>query len=56
MSDSFLTSILPQLAAGAAHTGALGFAFDGLHDGEPRIRVPWREDLVGGPDLSLIHI
>ena len=47
MSESFLTTILPQLAAGAAHTGALGFAFDGLHDGEPRIRVPWREDLVG---------
>ena len=49
MSESFLTSILPQLAAGAAHTRALGFAFDGLHDGEPRIRVPWREDLVGDP-------
>lgn len=53
MSDSFLTSILPQLAAGAAHTGALGFAFDGLHDGEPRIRVPWREDLVGDPDSGV---
>nr|WP_316628514.1 PaaI family thioesterase [uncultured Brevundimonas sp.] len=53
MSDSFLTAILPQLAAGAAHTEALGFAFDGLHDGEPRIRVPWREDLVGDPDTGV---
>ena len=53
MSESFLTTILPQLAAGAAHTGALGFAFDGLHDGEPRIRVPWREDLVGDADSGV---
>lgn len=53
MHESFLTTILPQLAAGAAHTGALGFTFDGLHDGEPRIRVPWREDLVGDPDSGV---
>ena len=52
MHESFLTTILPQLAAGAAHTGALGFTFDGLHDGQPRIRVPWREDLVGDPDSA----
>ena len=53
MQESFLTTILPQLAAGAAHTGALGFAFDGLNEGEPRIRVPWREDLVGDPDSGV---
>ena len=53
MHESFLTTILPQLAAGAAHTGALGFTFDGLHDGEPRIRVPWREDLVGDSDSGV---
>lgn len=53
MQDSFADSILPHLAAGAAHTGALGFVFDGLHDGEPRIRAPWREDLVGDPDTAV---
>ena len=51
--DEFASTILPQLAAGAAHTGALGFTFDGLHDGEPRIRVPWREDLVGDPETGV---
>jgi uncharacterized protein (TIGR00369 family) len=54
MHPSFVDTILPQLAAGSAHTGALGFVFDGLHDGEPRIRVPWREDLVGDPDKGII--
>lgn len=54
MQETFATTILPQLAAGAAHTGALGFAFDGLHDGEPRIRVPWREDLVGDPETGVL--
>ena len=51
--EAFASTILPQLAAGAAHTGALGFTFDGLHDGEPRIRVPWREDLVGDPETGV---
>lgn len=54
MHDSFVDTILPQLAAGAAHTGALGFAFDGLHDGEPRIRAPWRPDLVGDPATGVL--
>ena len=54
MHDSFVDAILPQLAAGAAHTGALGFIFDGLHDGAPRIRVPWRPDLVGDPDTGVL--
>jgi uncharacterized protein (TIGR00369 family) len=54
MHPSFVDTILPQLAAGSAHTGALGFVFDGLHDGEPRIRVPWRDDLVGDPDKGVI--
>ncbi|MDQ1152992.1 PaaI family thioesterase [Brevundimonas sp. SORGH_AS_0993] len=54
MPDDFVSTILPQLAAGAAHTGALGFSFEGLHDDEPRIRVPWREDLVGDPDTGVL--
>jgi len=55
MSDSQITAILPQLASGAAHTHALGFAFDGLFDdGEPRIRAPYRADLVGDPDTGVL--
>jgi len=53
MHPSFVDTILPRLAAGSAHTGALGFVFDGLHDGEPRIRVPWRKDLVGDPEKAV---
>lgn len=54
MSADFLQTILPQLAAGSAHTSALGFVFDGLFEGEPRIRVPWREDLVGDPETGVL--
>lgn len=55
MSDSFLTAILPQLASGAAHTHALGFVFEGLHDdASPRIRVPYRPGWVGDPDTGVL--
>lgn len=55
MSDSFLTAILPQLASGAAHTRALGFVFEGLHDdASPRIRVPYRPEWVGDPDTGVL--
>jgi uncharacterized protein (TIGR00369 family) len=55
MSDSFLTTILPQLASGAAHTHALDFAFEGLHDdASPRIRVPYRPEWVGDPDTGVL--
>ena len=54
MTESFLTTILPQLAAGAAHTHALGFRFEGLTPEGVRIRVPWREDLVGDADTGVL--
>lgn len=54
MSDTFLTTILPQLASGAAHTHALGFTFEGLHDDAPRIRVPWRPEWVGDPETGVL--
>ena len=54
MASSPLVSLLPQLASGAAHTHALGFAFDGLEGDRVRIRVPWREDLVGDPDTGVL--
>lgn len=46
--------ILPQLAAGAAHTHALGFVYDSVDGDRVRIRVPWREDLVGDPDTGVL--
>ena len=54
MSSSTLVSLLPQLASGAAHTHALGFVFDRLEGDRVRIRVPWREDLVGDPDTGVL--
>ena len=54
MSDTFLTTILPQLASGAAHTHALGFTFEGLHDDAPRIRVPWRPEWVGDHETGVL--
>lgn len=54
MTDSFLDTLLPQLASGAAHTHALGFAFEGLDGDRVRIRVPYRDDLVGDPDTGVL--
>lgn len=54
MSDAFLTTLLPRLASGAAHTHALGFAYEGLEGDRVRIRVPWRADLVGDPDTGVL--
>ena len=54
MSSSPLVSLLPQLASGAAHTHALGFVHDGLDGDRVRLRVPWREDLVGDPDTGVL--
>jgi uncharacterized protein (TIGR00369 family) len=54
MSSATLASLLPQLASGAAHTHALGFAFEGLEGDRVRLRVPWREDLVGDPDTGVL--
>jgi uncharacterized protein (TIGR00369 family) len=52
--NSPILDILPQLAAGAAHTHALGFAYDSLDGDRVRIRVPWREDLVGDPVTGVL--
>lgn len=49
-----IIDLLPQLAAGAAHTHALGFAFDSVDGRRVRIRVPWREDLIGDPDAGVL--
>lgn len=54
MSESFLNTLLPQLASGAAHTHALGFAYEGLEGDRVRIRVPYRADLVGDPDSGVL--
>ena len=49
-----ILELLPQLAAGAAHTHALGFVYDSLDVDRVRIRAPWREDLVGDPDTGVL--
>ena len=49
-----ILDILPQLAAGAAHTHALGFGYDSLDGDRVRIRAPWRDDLVGDPDTGVL--
>jgi uncharacterized protein (TIGR00369 family) len=49
-----LAAILPQLASAAAHTHALGFAFEGVEGERVRIRAPWREDLVGDPETGVL--
>ena len=54
MSSSPLIPLLPQLASGAAHTHALGFAYEGLEGDRVRLRVPWREDLVGDPETGVL--
>lgn len=49
-----ILDILPQLASGAAHTHALGFAYDSLEGDRVRIWVPWRADLVGDPETGVL--
>lgn len=51
---SQIHDLLPQLAAGAAHTHALGFVYESVDGDRVRIRVPWREDLVGDPDTGVL--
>ncbi len=47
--------LLPQLASGAPHTHALGFAFVGVEDEEVVIlRCPYREDLIGDPATRVL--
>ncbi|MFJ6024356.1 PaaI family thioesterase [Brevundimonas sp. NPDC092305] len=47
MSTPQISDLMPQLASAAAHTHALGFAFDGVDGDRVRLRVPWRDDLAG---------
>jgi uncharacterized protein (TIGR00369 family) len=54
MTSPFLTDILPQLAAGAAHTHALGFTFEALSEDRVTMRCPYRADLVGDPDTGVL--
>lgn len=49
-----ILALLPQLASGAAHTHALGFTYVGVEGDRVRIRVPWREDLVGDPETGVL--
>jgi len=54
MIDPRLQEILPQLASAAAHTHALGFQLEGVEGRRVRMRVPYREDLVGDPETGVL--
>ena len=54
MTDLFLTNLLPQLASGSAHTHTLGFQYEGLEGDRVRLRVPYREDLIGDPETGVL--
>jgi uncharacterized protein (TIGR00369 family) len=54
MTTPTIADLLPQLASGAAHTHALGFAFAGLEGRKVRLRAPWREDLIGDPGTGVL--
>ncbi len=51
--SSAFVDLLPQLASGAAHTHALGFALAGVDGRKVRLRVPWRDDLVGDAETGV---
>lgn len=54
MTDVPIDDLLPQLASLAAHTHALGFAFERRDGDRVRIRVPYRDDLVGDSDTGVL--
>lgn len=49
-----IESLLPQLAAGAAHTHALGFRFEALDGDAVTLRAPYRDELVGDPEAGVL--
>lgn len=50
-----IETLLPQLAAAAPHTRALGLVFDGLtEDGSVTLRAPYRAELVGDPASGVL--
>ena len=54
MSEAFRTEMLPMLANGTAHTRALGFMLDSVHEDRITLRAPYRADLVGDPDSQVL--
>lgn len=54
MPNPDLLAILPQLAAGSAHTHALGFEYLGVEDRRVRMKVPYRPELVGDPTSGIL--
>ena len=49
-----LIDFLPTLASAAAHTTALGITFEGLQGDRVRLRLPYREDLIGDPGSRVL--
>jgi len=49
-----LKDLMPQLAAGAPHTHALGFVLEGVEGDVVTLRAPYRDDLVGDPETGVL--
>lgn len=45
---------MSQLAAGAPHTHAMGFALEGVEGDVVTLRAPYREDLIGDPETGVL--
>lgn len=51
---SSLINLLPTLASAPAHTSALGFRLESVVEDRVRLRVPYREDLIGDPETGVL--
>lgn len=54
MPNPDLLAIMPMLAAGSAHTNALGFKLEGIEDNRVRLKVPYKPELVGDPASGVL--
>jgi len=53
--QKFLNDLASLLVDGSPHAVALGFKVDSVGEGDARMRLPYREDLVGDPETGVIH-
>ncbi len=54
MDSPSVLDLLPQLASGAPHTHALALEFVGVEADVVTLKAPFREDLVGDPELNVL--
>ena len=54
MDSPSVLDLLPQLASAAPHTHALALEFVGVETDVVTLKAPFREDLVGDPELNVL--